>query len=1565
MTAREKFSCFIIGSDTLLGECAEIILREGHEIRGIITATPRLITFARSKKIPVLDPKSDYKQSLAAAPFDYLFSITYLSIIPADVLAMAKKAAINFHDGPLPKYAGLNTPAWGLINREEKWGITFHLMTAGIDRGDILKQKLFEVGTGETALSLNTRSFATAIEAFGELINELAAGVMTPVPQDTSAERLYFSRHQRPAAAGVLDFDKSAVELDALIRGMDFGRYLNPLGSPKIERGGQALIVSRAALREDEEATGANGEILAADDKEILVNTSEGALALTGFQTLGGKDVAVADAAKALGLEAGASLGIPADRAERLTAIQATLAKSEEWWVKRLYRLEPVEIPYASASSQGEARNERVAVRIPEAFKTRFSARLADAVFAAYAAYLSRISGKDELQLTFADAALARELGELSSVVSTEVVVQATIDGEASFEAALERINAELTEVRAKRSFLHDVVARYPELHARPELVEGKLLPVGAAIADAPEGWSPNRPSTFNFVVASDGASASCVYAANVISSVAANEIKDQLETFLSSIAAAPAKKISAFELMSEAESRKVLIEWNRTETAFRSDACVHHIIEEQTAKTPDATAIVFEGTSYTYRELNARANQLAVHLKKLGIGPDKLVGIYVERSLDLMVATLGTQKAGGAYLPLDPAYPKDRIEFMIQDSKVEVILAQERLVPDLPASNAKIVRIDADWDQVAGNSTENVRGDVTPNHLAYVIYTSGSTGKPKGVQVEHHNVVNFFTGMDDRLPKEPPGTWLAVTSLSFDIHVLELFWTLARGFKVVVFLDRDRGQATKMLPKSIAAKGMQFGLFMWGNDDAAGRQKYELMLKGAKYFDEHNFDSVWTPERHFHAFGGPYPNPSVTGAALAAITTRLKIRAGSCVSPLHHPIRIAEEWAIVDNISDGRVGLSFASGWQPNDFVLQPQNHKNAKNVMLEQIETVRKLWRGEAIEFTNPMGQKVPTVTLPRPVQKELPFWVTTAGNPQTYKEAGYIGANILTHLLGQSVDEVAEKIKIYRAARKEKGFDPDTGVVTLMLHTFVGWDINDVREVVRQPMKDYLSASVSLVKNFAWAFPAFKRPQGENAKPDDIDLSSLTKEELDGILEFAFERYFEDSGLFGTPDSCMEMVNKLKARGVDEIACLLDFGVPTQRIMESLPQLKMLRDLANEHAGKSDDEMQDYSIAAQIRRHNVTHMQFTPSMGRMMLMHDESRAALSTVKHVFVGGEAFPVVLAKELGEVVANSVTNMYGPTETTIWSSTHPVKGAPDSIPIGRPIANTQLYILDKNRQPMPPGAPGELYIGGEGVVRGYLFRPELTAERFVANPFQDGRMYRTGDLARFARDGIVEFLGRTDHQVKIRGYRIELGEIETLLSKNPAVRECVVVLREDTPGDQRLVGYYVPHADAPEESALKDWMRAKLPEYMVPSHFAALDAMPLTPNGKIDRKQLPALDTLGPKAGAAEYVAPESEIETRIAEIWKETLNKEKIGIEDNFFDIGGHSLLVVRMHRKIKDALDKPVSLTDLYRFPTIKSFSDFLNSDGTSEAVKAGTDRAARRRDLLNKRRGRRPNA
>jgi hypothetical protein len=307
-------------------------------------------------------------------------------------------------------------------------------------------------------------------------------------------------------------------------------------------------------------------------------------------------------------------------------------------------------------------------------------------------------------------------------------------------------------------------------------------------------------------------------------------------------------------------------------------------------------------------------------------------------------------------------------------------------------------------------------------------------------------------------------------------------------------------------------------------------------------------------------------------------------------------------------------------------------------------------------------------------------------------------------------------------------------------------------------------------------------------------------------------------------------------------------------------------------------------------------------------------------------------------------------------------------GELDTIPIGTPIANTRIYVLDANLQPLPPGVQGELWIGGHGVVRGYHERPELTAERFVPDPFVGGgaRMYRTGDLARWKQQddgsGIVEFLGRIDHQVKIRGYRIELGEIEAQLGKLPGVLECVAVVREEVAGDQQLVAYASPTDGAAIEPAkVKDHLRATLPEVMVPAHVVVLDHLPHTPNGKIDRNGLPSLAEVRASRAAAPPAEAGNDLERQVLGIWEETLQATGIGVDDNFFDIGGHSLLLVRVQRRLREALDRNVPLTDLYRYPTVRSFAQSLSSDSTEAVMKTSMDRAARRRDAMQRRRTR----
>jgi len=1551
MSTNQTFSCYLIGADTLLIECGEILLAKNHRILGVISSAQRISQWAQSKSLPIIPCKKGYVEKLKETDFDYLFSITHLAIIDDNVLALPKKGTVNFHDGPLPDYAGLNTPAWALINGEDRYGISWHQITPGVDEGDILKQSMFDVAADETSLSINTKCFAAALDSFPVLVDEMATDSTSSTTQDLS-QRSYFGKFKRPQADGLLLWHKPAAELEALVRALDFGDYPNSLVCAKVHVQEQVFCVAGAVAREVT-ASVSPGQILELEEGQIDVATGEGILSLTGFKGLNGSAISPGELQNLLNLGVGDSFELADDKSiEEINTLASELARADNFWALTLAHLDPVELPYRrtdASSSTDLANYSKLELSLPSKFSVAVkSLSSSDAVAGAFAILLGRLSRKHEFDLAFANGAIGRAARAAPELFNNYAVLHMGMELNDTALSTLEAASLQIGKLSELGTWAKDIIVRTPTLAAIPELVSATALPVAIVIGseEAIEG------SSLTLCIAEDGSKAQLVFDANRLAEDKAEKLLSQFESILANISKAPQSPIGELELLTQEEKKLLLETWNDTAVNYDNSACIHHLFEQRVKQHPNATALVFEDNALSYAELNTAANHLASVLIEKGIGTNDLVGVNVSRSIDLMIATLGVHKAGAAYVPLDPDFPAERIAYMVEDAGMRLVITQESIKAELPKSEAEVICVDSlgETDSDCGNPDVAMESAC----LAYVIYTSGSTGKPKGVMVEHRNATNFFIGMDERIDHEPVGTWLAVTSLSFDISVLELFWTLTRGFKVLIYREGRNGDSGAISKKALS-RPMEFGMFMWGNDDAAGSSKYKLMLDGAKYFDENGFSSVWTPERHFSAFGGPYPNPSVTGAAIAAITKKIAIRSGSIVSPLHHPIRIAEDWSVVDNISDGRVGLSFAAGWQPNDFVIRPENHKNNKQVMLDQIETVKKLWRGEKVAFENPMGDMVEISTLPRPVQKELPVWLTTAGNPESYRAAGKLGVNVLTHLLGQNLEELTEKIRIYREARKEAGFDPETGKVTLMLHAFVGTSDSEVRELVREPMKDYLRSAMKIVIDFAWAFPAFKRPGGADAKVEDIDIKNLTEEESETILDFAFERYFETSGLFGTPETCAKMVDRCKGAKVDEIACLLDFGVDTEKVMASLPLLKDVRNMTNALAEIPEDEQPlDQSLPAQMERHKVSHFQCTPSMAHMLCFDPEARQQLAKLKHMIVGGEAFPNALAKDLKQVLTGRLTNMYGPTETTIWSTTQEVED-PGNIPIGRPIANTDIYILDENHQPVPVGVPGDLFIGGQGVVRGYLNRPDLTEERFIPNPFKnDGsRLYWTGDLAQYRENGAIEFQGRVDHQVKIRGYRIELGEIEAMLGNHAAVSNCVMLLREDNPGDQRLVAYVVPNGAAPDANELREHLRKNLPEYMVPNDVVVLDAMPFTPNGKLDRKQLPVPGQS--QTSAAAYEAPEDELQQTIVNVWQDTLKLDKVGVNDNFFDLGGHSLLIVRVHQLLKAQVERPVSLTDLYRFPTIKSLTDFLNSDGKNDSLKKSSDRASRRRERM----------
>ncbi|MCE9606887.1 MAG: LLM class flavin-dependent oxidoreductase [Planctomycetia bacterium] len=1578
-----RYRCFLLGSETLLAECGEILLAQGHELLGVITSAPKLALWASGRGLRVVDAAGDYAAALREQPFDYLFSITHLAIVPDAVLSLAERGAINFHDGPLPRFAGLNTPVWALLEGAQSYGVSWHWMVAGIDAGDILAQKPVDITPDDTAFSLNTKCFQAGIESFAELIGLLTLGGINARRQEAEGRR-YFGKFHRPSAAGALDWRQPAAELATLVRALDHGRHRNPVCSPKVRINDQVLVVGEAlAIAAAEDELAEPGTILEINDQELHIATGDGTLAVRRFATTCGREQSIADVVARHGLTVGQAFDLLSDsEAERLTTLNAQLARGEDYWVRRLPTLDAAAIPYVGGDIQASEIPLYVDVRqvIPADFVDRyFDDGAADALVCALAGYLARVGEKNAFDLGYADAALHEAVGDLTGWTATHVPLRFEIDPSQTLAATLAANAPHFAAVRKHPTYLHDLLGRNPPLYDRPELAAGTALPIVIDCRDDIATFRPSGRAALVAVVSIRQRMIRWMYDSALVSSAAFSTMRLQFSHFLAGLSALPQAKLAEIELLSTSEKKMILHGWNATAVDYRRDATVATLFAEQAARTPDAVAVVFENRSLTYAKLNERAGRLAAHLQTLGVGPDRLVGIHLERSEKLVVAVLAVLKAGGAYLPLDPNYPDDRLAFMIDDAAAPVIITERETIDRLPSHRAAVVDIDADWSAIAELAPSDAANNARPENLAYVIYTSGSTGKPKGVMIEHRNVVNFFVGMDGRLEHDPAGTWLAVTSLSFDIHVLELLWTLTRGFQVIMHRDRERTLAPAIATTSDAhsARKMDFSLFYFSADsEEHSADKYRLLLEGAKWGDAHDFCAVWTPERHFHSFGGLYPNPAVTGAAVAAITKNVQIRAGSIVLPLHHPLRVAEEWQVVDNLSNGRAAISVAAGWQPNDFVLMPQNYRDAKSAMFRDLEIVKRLWRGEAVEFPGATGAPISVRTLPRPIQKEIPVWVTTAGNIETYRMAGAVGANVLTHLLGQTIEELAPKIAAYRAERAAHGFDPEAGVVSLMLHTFVGEDESEVRNLVRGPLKAYLGTSLNLLKQYAWAFPAFTRRK-EMAGDQGTDFDSLTPDEQDALLEFAFERYYETSGLFGNSARCLAMVDRLKAIGVGEIACLIDFGIPTETVLAHLPQLNDVR-LGSNTAASSTAEFEhhdiafapdsgDYSLAALLERHHVTHFQCTPSLARMLLSDDAGRAAVGGLKNFLIGGEALPVDLAADLERLVGGTVINMYGPTETTVWSTTQVVGGAPGPIPIGRPIANTQLYILDAARAPVPVGVAGELYIGGDSVTRGYLNRAELTAERFVPDPFaarSAARMYRTGDLVRYRADGVVEFLGRTDHQVKIRGHRIELGEIEARLTAHAGVRQCVVVPREIAAGDVRLVAYYVADAATVgttiDDAELRKHVRDQLPDYMTPSHFVALVALPLTPNGKIDRKALPAVEVAPATVAAASFVAPESELEVQIAALWQDLLGREQVGLDDNFFDIGGHSLLVVRMHRRLAQAITVPVALTDLFRFPTIRTLTAHLTGPSSSADAAAETaDRAKQRRDSLDRRR------
>jgi natural product biosynthesis luciferase-like monooxygenase protein len=1461
--------------------------------------------WAQDKELVLFDSGPNLADGLGAARFDFLFCIGHLSMVPNGVIARARRHAFNFHDGPLPRYAGLNATSWALLNGETMHGVSWHEMTETPDAGRLAATETVAIELGETALSLNAKCYEAGFSAFKRLLAQVGSNEIVLVPQ--KGERSYFGRADRPKHAATLDFRESAESIDALARALHFGPYPNTLASPKLFDGQAIYIVGSVAIaKSDMQAM--PGEIIACDQHSLTVATGTAPVQLAKLTSAAGTPIVPSEVPT---LAVGRRIA-PLDEglAQRLDALMREAALGEAEWRAALSN-DLVELPYPKRTQPHSENRHHV-------FEVRGDTRCEVRV-AALLAWYGRVTGTRSIRAEYRAAEREAALGEAAPWFAAWRLLIATVSKSESKAAFASLCAKQIARVENAAPMTCDLALRLFPAVAADIACPPLAIEIGAPVsparssADVLASLDPNSDSV-----------TLCIRADRYEASTAqtmASHIQKALSSF------ADAGLIDDLDLSPPEE--RALLETASVGPRLSIGPCLHDQIAEQAVRTPDRIAVRAHGQQFSYKELDARAHAAAARLAQLGASPGAIVGICMNRSADLVTALIAVLKTGAAYLPLDPSYPTDRLRFMLRDSNAGVVVTDRAHQHHSALHEAHTVLI----EDLIGAETHSAAWQpprVDSENLAYLIYTSGSTGQPKGVMVPHRALANFAAGMDQRIDCGEPKIWLAVTSPSFDISVLELLWTLARGFCVAVH--------------GAPAAGPDFSLFYFSAaSKARAESPYRLMIEGARFADANGFEAVWTPERHFHEFGGDYPNPAVTGAALAAITSRVHIRAGSCVVPLHHPVRIAEDWSAIDALSGGRVGLAAASGWHPNDFLLAPDRFTERKRVLLTHLEQVRKLWRGEAVEFANADGEMVAVRTLPRPVQAELPVWLTVARNAEAFEVAGRLGYNVLTHLLGMSFEEVGVNIARYRAAWREAGH-AGAGRVTLMLHTYVAEDDETARAIVREPMKQYLATAMDLVKQAAWTFPTIlERADAAGKSPAEVfETEPLSEDERDALLEHAFERYWDHSGLMGGPERCANIAAHANAIGVDEIACLIDFGVADERVLSALPRLKEVMDAARGAPGRA-------SVREDIIRFGATHLQCTPSMAAMLAAECAEAETLDSLKYVFIGGEALTPALVSDVRARAPNArIHNMYGPTETTIWSTTQVLDRSNTFTPLGAPIANTRLRVVGRDGGDQPALVPGELWIGGDSVAQGYWRRDDLTAERFVKGT-GDSLMFRTGDLVRWRENGALEFLGRLDNQVKLRGHRIELGEIEATLMEDVGVAEAAVVLTGQAPDEARLVAYVaVARETACTEQSLRDRLETRLPAIMIPNDIIIVREMPRTPNGKIDRAGLAQLQRM---AARNDNAHPDA-MENALADIWRDMLRREINSLDANFFEVGGHSLMAVQLLRRVRAAIAPHMALTDLYRYPTPRSLAAHLSGSEPADSARTqGEERAAAR--------------
>ena len=787
-------TCVLVGDGNLLIQSGQLLRDAGLLIGGVISDDPSVVRWAGALGLRTTGHGPELIDWLHRLPHDYLFSIFNLRILAPEVIRAPRIAALNYHDALLPRYAGLHATSWALINGEKTHGITWHLMDAGIDTGAIVTQRAFDVARDDTALSMNLKCSAAALAALADLIPDLARGSIASARQDVTG-RTYFSASRRPAAGGIIDWRCTAEDIDALIRGCDFGSYFNPLVLPKIWTGTEYLVATTVTGVDGSDGA-PPGVILAVADGELTIATGSRPVAVSGLMTIDGEPLSSAEAAERYRLAVGCLLPSPtAGRATQVLASTEVLSRHERFWERRLQSLLPISPLRRSRFPGTDAPREPVRHlwRLPDEVDAWLASgarrwRREEFLLAALGVFLERLSFHDVFDVELEGHGVGHHDPLL---FATRVPFRFHIGDD--LDLIMDAVRVELDHVARHHTYPRDLIPRSPSLRSRPDMRRRAKLPVAVVLGSADAGV---RSGQLLISLPLDGAEGVIEGDRRLFEDIPA--LAERLPDFLRDLVVHKGA-LSRVSLTNPAE-RAVLAGWGSGGDAGESVECLHHLIEAQAARTPNAVAVRCGADDLTYSELDAAADRLAVSLRRRGAGPEAFVGICLERSPELVVGLLGILKAGAAYVPLDPAYPSTRLEFIINDAGLCAIVTARRHADRLPRGQTPLMCLDADEEQEDSDDPPGGRVVVTNRGCAYLIYTSGSTGEPKGVQVEHRSVVNFVRAAGARYRLGPGDRILQFASISFDASVEEIFPCLASGATLVLRTDSMICSATEFI---------------------------------------------------------------------------------------------------------------------------------------------------------------------------------------------------------------------------------------------------------------------------------------------------------------------------------------------------------------------------------------------------------------------------------------------------------------------------------------------------------------------------------------------------------------------------------------------------------------------------------------------------------------------------------------------------------------------------------------------------------------------------------------------